>query len=256
MCDSLCLGRDQNRVNSHQYFKCKNITILLWAQGRGLTQRPSQSRVRGLAGLVIRVGFRHHTIFYTCMFSHSFWYIIVSYWTWGFTSTVTQGHCLTCRFGIPQYPFVYKTSELQEMAGIVSWETSPRIWINQSRHSFSLQHGDILFLLFSGPTGTQVYPGTRPDLSLAQSTDVLETRVKAGHICISPTAALLCGLLFSSQEQAYLNYVSEMGSIVNLSWLDNMHKNIFIAWKQIISRGSLNVGWIFWDSPVAHIPVW
>lgn len=55
-----------------------------------------------------------------------------------YVSCNPQGHSLTCRFGIPQDSFIYKTSELQEMAGVASWETSPLSWIDCPRHSFLL----------------------------------------------------------------------------------------------------------------------
>lgn len=156
-----------------------------------------------------------------------------------YVSCNPRGHSLTCRFGIPQYPFVYKTSELQEMAGIVSWETSPR-FLNPPIEAFFLAVtlGTSCSLFFSGPTGTRVCPGTRPDLYLAPGAAVFVMRVREGHIwcvCTPPTAAPLFGLMFSPLAQAYLSRVSEMRCLANSSWLDNIPKTNSIVWEQMSS---------------------
>ena len=102
------------------------------------------------------------------------------------------GHCLTCWLCIPRDQCVYKTSELQETAGIESWENVPPSWIDHSRHSFSLIHGGHPVPALSWPPGT--CPGTRPDLYLAWSADV-SVKASAGgrrrtvSACIPPAAA-------------------------------------------------------------------
>lgn len=82
-----------------------------------------------------------------------------------------QSHWLTCWFCVPQDQFEYKSSELQEMAAIVSWEMFPHSWTDGILSLF--YNVDILFLLCSWPLGTRACAGTRPELHLAQITDVL-----------------------------------------------------------------------------------
>lgn len=93
------------------------------------------------------------------------------------------GHCLTCWLCIPRGQCVYKTSELQETAGIESWENVPPSWIDHSRHSFSLIHGGHPVPALSWPPGT--CPGSRPDLYLAWS-----TKASAGGRCRTVSACM------------------------------------------------------------------
>lgn len=132
-------------------------------------------------------------------------------WTWGFTSAVTlQGHSLTRRLCIPQNQFVYKTSELQEVAMIVSWEMSPRSWINGSEAFSLLDWGHPVPALFSAFR----HSNYRADLYLAQiSWSFLKLEVNAGQlqcVCIPPAAAPSWWLLFGRQAQTYLSCLSEL----------------------------------------------
>lgn len=121
---------------------------------------------------------------------------------------------LTCRFGNPQDPFVYKTSAVQEMARIVSWEMSSRLELTFQGILSRPDIGNILSPLWSGSLGAGVCLGTRPGLYLAQRTDI---SVVAWAKCqnMAVLVCMLCllqlhhhGKLFGRQTQIYLALAS------------------------------------------------
>lgn len=68
---------------------------------------------------------------------------------------------------------MYKTSAVQEMSSIVSWEMSSCLGLTFLDILFRHDTEDILFLFSSGPLSTGVCHGTRPGLYLVQWTDIL-----------------------------------------------------------------------------------
>lgn len=124
----------------------------------------------------------------------------------------SQGRELTCRFWVQKVraPGSGWDYVMGNVPSFLNWQLEA--------FSLSLTCGDILFLLFSRASGTHICPGTRPDLYLAQNSQVVRWRVKAGRFqleCITPAAA-------PSWCKIYLIYVSGTCSTARSSLLDRL----------------------------------